>query len=43
MTKDLTKVSHRELVLHAVFLLRTVNKHSAKEKDVQSNFRRRSD
>ena len=35
MTKDLTKVSHRELVLHAVLLLRTVNKHSTKEDDLE--------
>ena len=32
---DLTKVSHRELVLHAVLLVRTVNKHWTKEKDIE--------
>lgn len=32
---DLAKVSHRELVLHAVLLVRTVNKNMAKEKDLE--------
>lgn len=31
---DLSKCSHRELVLHAVLLVRTVNKHMSKEKDL---------
>ena len=35
MTRDLTKVSHRELVLHAVLLLRTINKNWTKEKDIE--------
>lgn len=32
---DLTKVSHKELVLHAVLLVRTVNKHMTKEQDIE--------
>lgn len=32
---DLAKVSHRELVLHAVLLVRTVNKNMTKEKDLE--------
>ena len=32
---DLTKVSRRELVLHAVLLVRTVNKHMSKERDLE--------
>lgn len=32
---DLTKVSRRELVLHAVLLVRTVNKRMTKEEDIK--------
>lgn len=32
---DLTKVSRRELVLHAVLLVRTVNKYMSKECDLE--------
>lgn len=33
--ENLNKVSHRELVLHAVLLCRTVNKHWAKAEDLK--------
>lgn len=32
---DLTKVSRKELVLHAVLLVRTVNKYMSKERDIE--------
>ncbi len=32
---DLAKVSRRELVLHAVLLVRTINKHMSKERDLE--------
>lgn len=35
MTRDLTKFSHQEIVLHAVLLSRTINKRHSKEHDVE--------
>lgn len=33
--EDLTKADHKELVLHAVLLGRTINKNMSKERDIE--------